>query len=507
VALPVDSPAVVILDVMNLRGSKRERKDALFSVGDFDEYVSAISRVLPDSALVGIVDGTAANRNWKHDFQSEEDQRELLRRSDLTPDQAEYLHLLPRKEKKLGFFRDLRYINADPVCVHLLEQFAPNAVVITFDWMEKPEDLQYFPLDHELRSNLYFPFWLNSEQTLVFLSRKQASRFTDGWNRRFNEAVERRDVLRVENFLRSAVFSESEISERRERAYGYVHDVVNEHRAAGNRTVPIVLRWQKPKSPFDALDPTEFPKEVPTQVGPSETPVEEDQRPVVDVKPQVPLEATTEEIDLIRSIDELRFFVGKRVRVNAMMKIVDDVAILTWLGAAAHIQLVFNEPSPRLRSGFVRVEGVVSDVNGSLILSITAPKDVRPESLSDTVTRRLGRLVKRNMYKDTGDEWGFPALPGWYRQPTSPTSPAAPGGSRVESSRPGASVTSRPTTPRPPTPGARPSTAPRTPVPPPVTDPRDPDPYELRHPQPRTKWFVGLTTALLLAATIALLVR
>lgn len=90
---------------MNLRGSKRERKDALFSVGDFDEYVSAISRVLPDSALVGIVDGTAANRNWKHDFQSEEDQRELLRRSDLPPDQAEYLHLLPRKEKKLGFFR------------------------------------------------------------------------------------------------------------------------------------------------------------------------------------------------------------------------------------------------------------------------------------------------------------------------------------------------------------------------------------------------------------------
>lgn len=436
--LPADSPAVVILDVMNLRGSGRRRKDALFSIRDFDAYLSALVRAIPHAACIGIIDGTAANRGWKGVFESEEDQRELLRRSILPPEQPGHLYLLPQKHKKFGIFGDLKYLKADPVCVHLLEQFSPNAALITFDLMNKPEDLDYFPIDHELRSNVFMPLWLESEQTHVFLNRRQIDGFSEGWTREFFEAVENHEVPRIEDFLHSVMLSEPEISELRLLAYGYVHDVVNEHRAAGNRTVPIVLKWQRPKSPFDVLDSRKFPKKVPEPTVAFEEldQIDDTQRRNLEDS-DVITRVETEDVDLVRSIEELRPFVGKRVRVHAMLRVDGDGVTLIWIGTESRVQVVVKESTSSLKSGLVRVEGVLSDEGGNLMLSVAAAKDVRRESLSDVVVRRLGRLVKKDFYGHSGGEWSFPALPRRKAPRTSAPAVLVDGGKGDSGSEPG----------------------------------------------------------------------
>ena len=127
-----DNPAVVILDVMNLRdrrGSKRFRaaaKDEPFRISSFDQFVTSLNRVVPGAVLAGIVDGSAESENSKKTFATADDREELLRRTTLEPRHPQHLYLLPPKQKKQtwGWGRggDLKYLSADPVCVHLLER-------------------------------------------------------------------------------------------------------------------------------------------------------------------------------------------------------------------------------------------------------------------------------------------------------------------------------------------------------------------------------------------------
>ncbi len=416
---PTASPAVVILDVLNLRGSEGRRKDSPFRVDHFDEFVAAVSQALPNAVIVGIVDGTAAQEGRKVGFASKDDRRELLRRTNLDPSDPQYLHLLPPPEKRWGWRKDLRYLPADPVCVHLLEMFPDNSALITFDLLDKESDVAYFPEIHELRHRIFVPFWLRSENSWVFLAREEVSQF-GAWNADFFEAAENHEILRIEELLVSVAISERKATKVRQQAYGYVHDCVNEHRAAGNRIVPLVLRWQRPRSAFDVLNPRDF-----EEVSTASTEQTEDE--LIDVgasnDSDVLVRVTTEQIDLIRSIDELQVYVGKRVGVQAMLQIDGDIPYLTWLGRSSRVAVTLWSPSAVVRTGFVRLEGVLTSNDGRLTISVASPDDLRYSSVGDAVSARLARLVKRDVYASGGGKWNFPRLP---RRPSRRIPPPPP---------------------------------------------------------------------------------
>ena len=413
---PANTPAVVVLDVMNLRGTEGNRKDALFKIDHFDVFVYDLTRVLPTAVIVGIVDGTAAQEGRKGGFASKDDRRELLRRTGLDPGHPQHLFLLRAPQKRWGWGRDLKYLPADPVCVHLLEKFSDNAALITFDLFDKDSDLAYFPENHELRRNIYAPFWLKSEGSWVYLSREQVSRFS-GWDNEFFRAAENGSILRIEEFLVHTSISESVYAKVRQEAYGYVHDCDNEHRAAGNRVVPLVLNWQKPRSVFDVLNPKDF-AEAPV------SPVEIVDEELIDVgglnDSDVLVRVATEQIDLIRSIDELQVYTGKRVAVQAMLQIDGEIPYLTWMGRSSRVTVTLWSPSAVIKSGFVRLEGVLTSDDGELTISVASANDLRYPSVGEAVSARLARLVKRDIYVG-GAAWNFPRLP---RRPSRQTPPS-----------------------------------------------------------------------------------
>jgi hypothetical protein len=421
--LPAESPAVVILDVMNLRdrwsGSEDNGggKDGPFRIRHFDEYVSEIQRVLPGVVILGIVDGTAAYKGWRKVYGSKDDREELLGRTELGLTHPKYLHLLPPKASR--WREDLKYLKADPVCVHLLSKFSSNGALITSDLMSKPEDLSWFPSDHLLRSSIFAPFWLRSEQSWVFLSRTNISTFP-AWDGFFFSAVERGEVLRVEDCLRSTSLTELELEKVRERAYGYVHDLVTEHRAAGNRIVPLVLEWQKPRSAFDVLNPKDF-------VGVPAAPIEFVDDELINVggsnDSDVLVRVDTEQIDLIRSINELQIYTGKRIAVQAMLQIDGEIPYLTWLGRSSRVKVILWSASAVIKSGFVRLEGVLTSDDGELTISVASANDLRYPSVGDAVSARLARLVKRDIYVGNKGSWTFPRLP---RRPSRQSPPSTP---------------------------------------------------------------------------------
>jgi len=391
-----DSPAVVILDVMNLRGTEGKRKDAPFNIENFDQFVVAIERVLPGAVSLGIVDGTATKNKGKV-YDSEADYQELLRRTRLSKTHPQYLYLLPPPEKKWGWSRDLKYIAADPVCVHLLEKFSDNCALVTGDLMNKDEDVLYFPANHLLRKNMFRPFWFRTLDSWAFLLTAALGHF-DKWGKEFFDAVDNGEILRLEEFLSASVTSEEQRIETRELAYGFVTDFVNEHRAAGNRTVPMVLEWQRPAGiKIKGYDPARFANE-----------------PVAFVEPQeddlVDVPVSNEEIDLIRSIDELQVHVGKRVLVHAMLRFVDDRPFLVWFGRTSRIRVLMKRPLDPLTIRFVRIQGVLSIVGGELVITVDSKQDVTSESIGNAVKARITRLVKRDSFVG-GTEWAFPSLP------------------------------------------------------------------------------------------------
>ena len=403
---PSDSPAVVILDVMNLRGTEGKRKDAPFNIENFDQFVVAIERVLPGAVTLGIVDGTATKNKGKV-YDSEADYQELLRRTRLSKTHPQYLYLLPPPEKKWGWSRDLKYIGADPVCVHLLEKFSDNCALVTGDLMNKDEDVAYFPANHLLRKNMFRPFWFRTLDSWAFLLTAALGHF-DKWGKEFFDAVDNGEILRLEEFLSASVTSEEQRIETRELAYGFVTDFVNEHRAAGNRTVPMVLEWQRPAGiKIKGYDPARFADEPVAFVEPQEddlvdVPISDDSDVLVRV--------ATEEIDLIRSIDELQVHVGKRVFVDAMLRFVDGHPYLVWFGRTSCVRVLMEESSDALTSGFVRIRGMLSNEGGELAITVQSNRDLTRASFGDAVAARIARLVKRDTF--VGDiGWVFPPLP------------------------------------------------------------------------------------------------
>lgn len=421
---PANTPAVVILDVMNLRGTEGNRKDALFRIDDFDVFVDDLSRVVPTAVIVGIVDGTAAQEGRRGGFASKDDRRELLRRTNLDPGHPQHLFLLRAPQKRWGWGRDLKYLPADPVCLHLLEKFSDNAALVTFDLFDKDSDLAYFPESHELRRNIYAPFWLKSEGSWVYLSREQVSRFS-GWDNEFFRAAENGSILRIEEFLKPNTISESDYVLVRQEAYGYVHDCDNEHRAAGNRVVPLVLEWQKPRSAFDVLNPEDF-VEVPA------SPIELVDDELINLggsnDSDVLVRVATEQIDLIRSIDELQVYAGKRVAVQALLQNDGEGSYLTWLGRSSRVRVALWSPSASAKSGFVRIEGVLTSNDGQLTISVASANDLRYPAVGDAVSARLARLVNRDIYVGSKAPWTFPRLPrrGSRRIPPPPPVSAVP---------------------------------------------------------------------------------
>jgi hypothetical protein len=405
---PSDSPAVVILDVMNLRGTEGRRKDAPFNIQFFDQFVAAIERVLPGAVILGIVDGTSAGKKDKKKiYDSEADRLELLRRTSLNKTHPQYLHLLPAPEKKWGWSRDFKYIGADPVCVHLLEKFSHNCALVTFDLIKKPEDIAYFPVTHRLRANVFRPFWFQSLNSWTFFSTTEMGRF-EKWDKDFFDAVDNGEILRLEEFVSVAAPSEEQRIETRELAYGYVTDLVNEHRTAGNRTVPMVLEWQRSVGiKIKGYDPARFADE-PIAV------VESKEDELVDVPfsndSDVLVRVETEEIDLIRSVDELHVHVGKRVFVHAMLRFVDGHHYLVWFGRTSRVRVLMEGSSDALTSGFVGIRGMLSNEDGELAITVRSNRDVKNVSLGDVVAARITRLVKRDTFVG-GVEWVFPPLP------------------------------------------------------------------------------------------------
>lgn len=424
-SLPANTTAVVILDVMNLRGSEGKRKDAPFRIEHFDVFIGDLGRVVPSAVIVGIVDGTASQEGRRGGFASKHDSRELLRRTNLDPGHPQHLLLLPAPEKRWGWGKDLKYLPADPVCVHLLEKFPDNAALITFDLFDKDSDIAYFPESHELRRNIYAPFWLKSEQSWVYLSREEVNRFQK-WDYEFFRAAEIGSITRLEGFLTHTTSSESEYAEIRQEAYGYVHDFVNEHRAAESRVVPLVLSWQKPRSAFDVLNPEDFAE---GNIRPIEI-VDDEPIDVGESKDSnVLVRVATEHVDLIRSIDQLQIYAGKRVAVQAMLQMYGDSPYLTWLGRMSRVKVTLWNTSVVPKSGFVRVEGVLTSDDEQLTISVTSENDLRYHSVGDAVTARLAQLVKRDIYVGGGGPWTFPHL-SWRptrRIPSPPPSPVIRG--------------------------------------------------------------------------------
>jgi hypothetical protein len=230
----------------------------------------------------------------------------------------------------------------------------------------------------------------------------------DKWGKEFFDAVDNGEILRLEEFLSASVTSEEQRIETRELAYGFVTDFVNEHRAAGNRTVPMVLEWQRPAGiKIKGYDPARFANEPVAFVEPQEddlvdVPISDDSDVLVRV--------ATEEIDLIRSIDELQVHVGKRVLVQAMLRFVDGLPSLVWFGRTSRIRVLMERPSDLLTSGFVRIQGLLSVEGGELAITVSSKQDVTSVSIGDAVVARITRLVKRDPFVG-GVEWAFPSLP------------------------------------------------------------------------------------------------
>ena len=406
-ALPVPQPAVVILDVMNLRGTEGERKDAPFDITHFDGFVRAVSTSLPGAVTIGIVDGTANVEGRRKNYATWDDRRELLRRTQLDPTDPQHLYLLPAPERRWLRRTDLKYLPADPVCVHLLSKFSPNAALITFDLFDKDDDIAYFPIGHALRQRVFAPIWLNSENSWVYLARSEISHFMR-WDRKFFEAVENGEVRRLEDTLTATVLAGEDFATVRNHAYGLVHDFVNEHRAAGNRTVPQVLEWQRSRSAFDVLDPSKF---APAPSDESVSDVEPSEDLPVLADSNVIVRTLTEEIDLTRSIDELQSYVGRRVRVAALLRMLEGVPYLFWLGRSSRVRVDIRGGQPDLVDGLVTVEGLVETRDDGLVLSVASGNDISRQTVSQVVILRAKRLIRPVSYVDGKGDLDFPVLP------------------------------------------------------------------------------------------------
>ena len=406
-ALPVPQPAVVILDVMNLRGAEGKRKDAPFDIGHFDEFMRAVGSFLPGAVTIGIVDGTANVDGRRINYASWDDRRELLRRTQLDPADPLHLYLLPPPERRWLRRTDLKYLPADPVCVHLLSKFSQNAALITFDLFDKDDDIAYFPLNHALREKVFVPIWLSSENSWVYLARSETSRFMR-WDRDFFEAVKDGEVRRLEDSLTQADVSLEAFAEVRNYAYGLIHDLVNEHRAAGNRTVPQVLEWQRSRSAFDVLDPSKFAPALTEEVVGD---VEASEDPPVFSDLNVIVRTVTEEVDITRSIDELRAHVGRRVRVTALLRILGNVPYLFWVGRLSRVRVEIERGHPDLFDGLATVEGLVEAKGDDLVLSVASGNDITYQPISRVVVSRAKRLIRPVSYVVGDGSLDFPELP------------------------------------------------------------------------------------------------
>jgi len=405
--LTADIPAVVVLDVMNLRDRRRDRQqprpreDKPFEIAHFDRYVTELRRILPGLVVIGVVDGTAVFKWNRRVFATQDDQTELLRRTALDPSDVNHLYLLPPPKKRF-LQEDLKYLKADPVCIHLLEKYEPNVGLITSDLHNKPGDVAYFPLDHPLREKIFAPFWLGREDRCAFLSRPQLSQFSNGWDTTFFDAVANGEVLRIEDRLRVPANSGRLHGEVREDVYGHIHDIVNEHRAAANRTVPIVLEWQK-SSFFSGLNPADFPSvSSDASEDVSGDVVELDDVGYSSVRVDV---ATT--VDLSRSVHELSDYVGRRVRLHAMVRVVEGVPYLFWLGNLARVRIVVDGSQTLPREGFAWLQGLVTDDGGALALVLDAAGGV---SIAEAVKDRVSRVVRRIPFRRSNSPWSLPPI-------------------------------------------------------------------------------------------------
>jgi hypothetical protein len=284
---------------------------------------------------------------------------------------------------------DLTYLKADPVCIHLLEKYEPNVGLITSDLHQNPEEVAYFPLNHRLREKIFAPFWLEREDRWAFLSRPQCSQFPR-WDGIFWAAVANGEVLRIEDCLRVPANSGRLHGEVREDVYGHIHDIVNEHRAAGNRTVPIVLAWQKSSVSSDASE------DVSGDV------VELDDVGYSSVRVDV---ATT--VDLSRSVHELGDYVGRRVRLHAMVRVVEGVHYLFWLGNLARVRIVVAGSQTLPREGFAWLQGLVTEDGGTLALVLDAAGGV---SIAEAVKDRVSRVVRRIPFRRSNSPWSLPPI-------------------------------------------------------------------------------------------------
>lgn len=429
---------MVILDVFNLRGSYGEIKDQRFGIAEFDDYVSSIQRAIPDVVIIGILDGSAADADRVHDFASEADQAELLRRANLPKSDPQFVYRLPQQRSDVRY--DALYLHADPVCIHLLRQFQPTCALITHDGLNKSDDFKYLPVDDPLRDHIFRPWWAKSEGRWVFVSRSQLDSI---WKVFRRKRVENREVQRVEDFFGALTFANENHTVVRERAFGYVHDFVNEHRAqiAAQRKGRLTFGdTSRSRSPFDVLNPGDF-----EEVSNAASEVFDDE--LIDVGGSIDSDVlvgvATEQIDLIRSIDELQVYVGKRVGVQAMLQIDGDIPYLTWLGRSSRVTVTLWSPSAVVRSGFVRLEGVLTSNDGQLIISVASADDFRYSSVGDAVSARLARLVKRDIYVGGRGSWTFPRLP---RRPSRRIPPSPPV-SAVPSVPPSSTADGVPSTP------------------------------------------------------------
>jgi hypothetical protein len=293
---------------------------------------------------------------------------------------------------------DLKYLKADPVCIHLLEKYEPNVGLITSDLHQNSEEVAYFPLDHRLREKIFAPFWLDREDRWAFLSRPQCSLFPR-WDGIFWAAVANGEVLRIEDCLRVPANSGRLHGEVREDVYGHIYDIVNEHRAAGNRTVPIVLEWQK-SSFFSGLNPADFPSvSSDASEDVSGDVVELDDVGHSSVRVDV---ATT--VDLSRSVHELGDYIGRRVRLHAMVRVVEGVPYLFWLGNLARVRIVVDGSQTLPREGFTWIQGLVTEEEGNLALVLDAAGGV---SIAEAVKDRVSRVVRRIPFRRSNSPWSL----------------------------------------------------------------------------------------------------
>lgn len=409
---------MVILDVFNLRGSYGEIRDQRFGIAEFDDYVSSVQRAIPDVVIIGILDGSAADADRVHDFVSDADQAELLRRANLPKSDPQFVYRLPQPRSDVRY--DALYLHADPVCIHLLRQFQPTCALITHDGLNKSDDFKYLPVNDPLRGHIFRPWWAKSEGKWVFVSRNQLDSI---WKVFRRKRIENREVQRVEDFFGALTFANEDHTVVRERAFGYVHDFVNEHRAqiAAQRKGRLTFGdTSRSRSPFDVLNPGDF-----QEVSHATSEAVDDE--LLDVggaiDSDVLVRVATEQIDLIRSVDELQVYAGKRVAVQAMLQTDGEIPYLTWLGRSSRVKVILWSPSAVMKYGLVQVEGVLRSDHGQLTIAVASESDLRYHTVDDAVSARLARLVKRDIYLGGSGSWNFPRLP---RRPSRPIPPPSP---------------------------------------------------------------------------------